>query len=119
VPPTGVSRSTAMCSRETYTLVRTRKVAEPAGTLPVQQSDYASKWASHEESSIEHSSLHRRTFAGKLSNLLPGPTRAMLVSPLTPRLVQAKRRFSTGIHARNAVLSRVSVPPPRRRKSVA
>jgi SAM-dependent methyltransferase len=118
VPPTGVSRSTAMCSRETYTLVRTRKVAEPAGTRPVQQSDYVTKWGSHEESSVEHSSL-RRTFLGKLSNLLPGPTRAMLVSPLTPRLVQARRRFSTGIHSRNAVLSRVSVPSPRQRKSAA
>jgi hypothetical protein len=119
VPPTGVSRSTAMCSRETYTLVRTRKVSEPAGTRPVQQSDYATKWASHEESSVEHSSLHQRTFLGKLSNLLPGPTRAMVVSPLTPRLVQARRRFSTGIHSRNAVLSRVSVPPPRHRKTAA
>jgi hypothetical protein len=114
-PPSGVSRSTAMCSRETYTLVRTRKVSEPAGTLPVQQSDYVSKWALHEESLVEHSSLHRR----KLSDLLPGPTRAMLVSPLTPRLVQARRRFETGIHSRNTVLSRVSVPPPRHRKSPA
>jgi SAM-dependent methyltransferase len=119
VPPTGVSRSTAMCSHETYTLVRTRKISEPAGTLPVQQSDYVSKWVSHEETSVQHSSLQRRTFLGNLSNLLPGPTRAMLVSPLTPRFVQARRRFSTGIHSRNAVLNRVSVPPPRHRRSAA
>jgi hypothetical protein len=119
VPPTGVSRSTAMCSRETYTLVRTTKVSEPAGTGPVQQSDYVSKWAMHEESSVERPSLHRSTFLAKLGNLLPGPTRAMLVSPLSPRLAQARRRFSSGIHSRNAVLSRVSVPPARHRTSAA
>lgn len=113
LPPVGGARSTAMSARETYVLVRTVKSAEVAGTYPVQQSDYVSSW----DSGVGEDSprAHRRSTLGKLSDHLPGETKAILVSYLRgPALTQAKRRFATGMNSRNSALSRVAIPPPRR-----
>jgi SAM-dependent methyltransferase len=115
LPPDGISRSIAMSSRETYTLVRTSKVSEVAGTSPVQQSDYVGLWDSS-AGNVVSSSIHWRSSFVKLSDHLPEQTRAILVSQLTrPSLMQAMRRLSFGLHSRNVALSRVAVPPPRHR----
>lgn len=118
LPPDGVSRSTAMSSRETYVLVRTIKVSEPTGAYPVQQSDYVNAW---ELSEGEASSTpYRRGPIGKMIDRLPRQTKAILPPRLrAPGLTQARRISSSGLHSRNAALSRVPVPPPRQRKNVS
>jgi hypothetical protein len=116
LPPDGISRSIAMSSRETYTLVRTRKISEMTRTPPVQQSDYVGLWDSS-EGSPTFSGIHRRSSFRKLTDHLPRQTKAILVSQLKgPGLTQARRRLSSGLHSRNVALSRVPVPPPRSRK---
>jgi len=118
LPPDGVSRSTAMSSRETYVLVRTNKVSEPTGTYPVQQSDYVNAWELPEGEAS--SSLYRRGTLGKIIDRLPRQTKAILPPQLRePGLTQARRRSSSGMHSRNAALSRVPVPPPRQRENVS
>ncbi len=119
LPPSGISRSTAMSSRETYTLVRTSKVSELRGTFPIQQSDYVDTW-NLSEAAVKSAHLRRRTSFGKLGDHLPRQAKAFLVSQLNqPSLMQARRRFSSGMHSRNAVLSRVAVPPPRERTNMS
>jgi SAM-dependent methyltransferase len=119
-PPTGFSRSTAMSSHETYTLVRTTKISEAAASQPVQQSDYVSKWAGHKgNGTVSSAGLYQRSFLARLSDQLPSQTRAMMLYQLRDRIVQERRRFSSGMHARNAVLTRMSVPPPRHRQSAS
>jgi SAM-dependent methyltransferase len=119
LPPDGISRAIAMSSRETYTLVLTSKVSEMAGTPPVQQSDYVGLW-DLAEGSVISSSIHRRSSLGKLSDHLPGQTKAILVSQMERlSLAQTRRRFSSGLHSRNVALSRVAVPPPRHSKNAS
>lgn len=119
-PPTGTSRSTAMSSHETYTLVRTRKISESAGSRSVQQSDYLSMWAEREDDGWASSARpYQRSFLGRLGDTLPSQTRAMILSQLRESIIQARRRSSSGMNARNAVLTRISVPPPRHRQSVS
>ncbi len=113
--PTGTSRSTAMSSHETYTLVRTRKISDAASSRPVQQSDYVSRWAGHEgDAPLSSARFSQPSFMGSLSDRLPGQAGVVILSQLRERITQARRRFSSGMHARNAVLTRMSVPPPRK-----
>lgn len=119
MPPTGTARSTAMSSHETYTLVRTRKIAESAESRPVQQSDYVSSWAECDDGTASPATPYQGSFVGKLSDKLPGPTQAMILSQVSERITQAKRRFSSGMHSRNTVLTRMSAPAPRHRQGVA
>lgn len=114
LPPDGGRRSTAMSSRETYVLVRTTKVLETTGTHPVQQSDYLTAW----DSGIGEGSprRHERSALGKLSDHLPGQTKAIIVSHLRgPGITQARRKFATGLSPRNAALIRVAIPPARQK----
>lgn len=113
-PPTGGARSTALSSRETYVLARTRKISEVPAAYPVQQSDYVNTWESHDKGKPTGLVANgRRGILGKLANQLPDQTRAVLASQITPRLAQARRRFSSGLHSGNPALSRVSVPSHR------
>jgi SAM-dependent methyltransferase len=116
--PTGASRSTAMSSHETYTLVRTRKTSESAESCPVQQSDYVNRWADHEnDGSAASAGAYQHGPLGRLADKLPSQTTAMVLSQLRERVTQARRRRSSSMHARNAVLTRISVPPPRHRQA--
>lgn len=99
------SRSMAMCSRQAYVLVRTRKIAETSDVEPVQQSDYVHTWRSSESASAARSALKVHDLTVAFVNRMPSPARA--------RLLQVKRRIYLGIHSRNPSLSRVQ--PPRQR----
>jgi SAM-dependent methyltransferase len=112
LPAAGRTRSTVMSARETYVLVRTAKTSAPTLTQPVQQSDYLGWW---ETGTGEDTPRHRqRSTLGRLTDHLPGQTKAILLEHLRgPAMTQAKRRFATGLHARNAALRRVAVPSPR------
>ena len=105
-PPSGLSRSIAMSSNETYALVRTRKVSEAVADPAVQQPHYVTRWESAEdEGGNRHPIPGSLVRLKALTDSVPTNARA--------RLVQMRARTFSGMHSRNPALTRVS-PPSRR-----
>ncbi len=112
LPPTGTSRSTAMSSHETYTLVRTRKASEVAESQAVQQSDYVGRWTEHDEGApVSSASFSRPTLVGNLSDKLPVGVRFVILSQLRERITQERRRFSSGMAYKKCRADAYKCPP--------
>lgn len=81
-------------SRKTLLLIIAQKVAnvEPFSSGWPQQSDYASRWATHRETNQTHSiATPKKTWKGRLSSLLPDKLRRILRYELTQRRYRRQR----------------------------
>lgn len=101
-PPSGINRSTTLSSNETYVLVRTRKTSVVSEATPVQQSDYVARWESSNAVDGRAHMQYRRNMQKRLGEHLPVQVIAVLM--------QQKRKFLSGMHARNPVLSAIRPP---------
>lgn len=100
--PAPGKRAHAMSTRESYVLVRTRKVEATSFPLPIQQSTYSVAW----DEQVEQEAGPERTSARVRLKRTVG----MLPETVQTSMAQIERRTRTGLHRGNPILERV-VPP--------